>query len=54
MVFDILKLMNIFSQFEKLWGCSSVDKGLGWGVEDPGSIPNQGEFLSLKFLLKRK
>ena len=37
-----------------LWLCCSVDKCLAVNLVDPGSIPNQGDIFSLKFLLKMK
>ena len=37
-----------------LWLCCSVDKCLAVNLVDPGSIPNQGDIFSLKFLLKKK
>ena len=45
---------NQFSQQYYLWLCSSVDQFLAVDLKNPGSIPSQGDFVSLKFILKRK
>ena len=46
-VFDILKLDKYMAVAQWI-KCSAGE------LKDPGLIPSQGEFFSLKFLLKRK
>ena len=48
-----LRYTNQFLLKSYLWLCSSVDKSIAVDLKDPGTIPSQGNFFSLKFLVKR-